>query len=98
MLGFPQSVYDVVSECVEGMRKVQSNSGTEVVQGGREYWQFAIVGHIGLELCELLRDAFHLQQQVVTSALTFSTLFAEQPAVVGTTWADDCNTQSRWKI
>ena len=57
-----------------------------------------MVGHIGLELCEWLSDAFNLQQQVVTSALTFSTLFTEPPAVVGTTWADDCNNQSRWKI
>ena len=94
----PQAVYDVVSECVEGMRKVWSNSGSNMQKGGRECWQFAVVGHIGLELCEWLRDAFNLQQQVVTSALTFSTLFKEPPAVVGTTWADDCNTQSRWKI
>ena len=31
-------------------------------------------------------------------ALTFSTLFTEPSVVVGTTWAADCNTQSRWKI
>ena len=70
MLGFPHEVYDVVGECVEGMQKVRSNSGSNMQKGGREYWQFAIVGHIGLELCEWLRDAFNLQQQVVTSALT----------------------------
>ena len=98
MLGFSQAVYDVVSECVEGMRKVRSKFGTQMEKGGRDYWQFAVVGHIGLELCEWLRDTFNLQQQVVTSALTFSTLFRLPPAVVGTAWAADCNTHSRWKI
>ena len=97
MLSFSQVVYDVVSECVEGMRKVQSNSG-RVMQGGRAYSQFAVIGHLGLELCGWLRDAFNLQQQVLTSALTFSTLFAVPPTVVGTAWAAIGHNHTRWKI
>ena len=80
------------------MRNVQKNSGPAMQQGGRAYWQFAVIGHLGLELCEWLRDAFNLQQQVLTSALTFSTLFTVPPAVVGTAWAADCQTHTRWKI
>ena len=72
--------------------------GRQPQRGGHEFWQFAVVGHLGLELCEWLRDTFNLQQQVVTSALTFSTLFTVPPAMVDTAWAADCNTHSRWKI
>ena len=36
MLDFSQEVYDVVSECVQGMQKVRKNSG-RAMQGGRVY-------------------------------------------------------------
>ena len=46
----------------------------------------AIVAQIPVELRAWIRDALHMQQEALTSALTFSTAFRSPPGVVGAAW------------
>ena len=50
--------------------------------------RFDMISQLPLEIIGWLCDAFHLEQQVVTSALTLNCLFAVAPTVLGTSWGD----------
>jgi len=91
---FQQAAYEVLYECVGSMRKVLEHANAKtrnVKQHPRmngNAMRFDMIGQLPLEIIGWLRDAFHLEQEVVTSALTLNCLFAVAPTVLGTSWGD----------
>jgi len=71
---FADNAYLVVRECIQ-----RSTCDTRQTS-------FSRIGQIPIELRKWLRDTFDLQQEVCTSAITASSIFAQHPQVVGNMW------------
>ena len=54
---------------------------------------FSIVGQIAPEIRQWLQETFDLQQEVLTTALTLSTIFPHPPRVVGAEWGPEWQVQ-----
>jgi len=91
---FRQAVYEVLYECIVSMRKVvefdqaKTRNVKQQPQMDRKAMRFGIIGQLPLKIVAWLRDAFDLEQQVLTSALTINCLFPVAPSVLGTSWGD----------
>jgi len=97
---FQQAAYELLYDCMRRDLELAQAKTRNVKQQSRmngNAMRFDMIGQLPLEIIGWLRDAFHLEQQVVTSALTLNCLFAVAPTMLGTLWGDS-PVGSHWRV
>jgi hypothetical protein len=73
---FDDRTYAVIRECIEREARARSAPGMSADI-------FSVIGNLAPEIRKWLMETFHIQQEVMTTALTFFGLFPHTPRVVG---------------